>query len=81
MPLPVLLDRLVSGQRREIDEIGYRGAHLDDLRRLLQPHQQRANALAAAQLLQQLGRDVGAVFFRETGVCETGGTIVNDASA
>src|SRR5689334_6726734 len=30
MPLPVLLDRLVSGQRREIDEIGYRGAHLDD---------------------------------------------------
>src|SRR6185437_5507459 len=37
---PVLLDRLMSGQRGEIDEIGHRGAHLDDLRRLLEPHQQ-----------------------------------------
>src|SRR5260221_4957490 len=61
MAAPVLLDRLVSGQRGEIDEVGYRRAHLDDLRRLLEPHQQRADSPSAAELLEQLRGDVGAV--------------------
>ena len=55
------MDGVMGGERRDIDDIGDRRAHLHDLHRLRQADQQRADDRAAAQLLQQLGRDVGAV--------------------
>src|SRR5580658_1624273 len=57
----LLLDRFVGGEGGEIDEIRDGGTHFDDLRRPLEPHQQRTHARSAAELLQELRRDVGAV--------------------
>src|SRR5690349_12118429 len=58
---PVSLDCLVRRERREIDEVGDGGAEIDDLRRLGEPHEERPDAAPAAQLLDQLEREVGAV--------------------
>ena len=43
-------DRFVGREGGEIDEVGDRGAHLDDLRGLGKPHDQRPHVDAAAGL-------------------------------
>src|SRR6266446_1739346 len=54
-------DRVVRRERSQVDEIRHGGADIDDLNRSREAHQQRPDHRSAAEVRQQLCRDVGAV--------------------
>jgi len=53
--------RVVGGDCRHVDDVGILDAHRDDLDRLVETDQQRADDGGAAKFLQHLGRDRGRV--------------------
>src|SRR5690348_1957675 len=57
----VLPDRLVRGERSQIDDVGDVGADLDDLCRPVEANEEWPHPLATAHLLEELRGDVGRV--------------------